>query len=540
MPYLDTYKGSWTAKEARHLLKRASFGISESLVNSTISLGLSKTIDTLFTVQDLPDPPVKYYPDGDNSDQIDDPGAKYGETWVHADPIPFTTSTEEQNRILRTRSNSLYAWSFLQMQNAEISIREKLTLFWHNHFVAENTNPHREYEYINLIRTHSLGNFKELTKQITIDTNMLKYLSGAINTDAAPNENYSRELLELFTIGKGNAVGNGDYTNYTEEDVVQMAKVLTGWRVRSLTHEDALIPFFSNDKHTKGDKKLSHRFGNAIISENGEEEYKDLIDKIFEQDECSRFITRKLYRWFVNSEITSEIETNIIEPLAKTIRDNNYEIIQALKILLASEHFFENTFCMMKSPIDLMFSTTKSLLFSAPTTTIQSEYEFAYVLYLATTDINQSMFHHPNVSGWKAYYQEPLFYKSWVNNLLLPKRLSYSKVIVTGGELVIDGINYTVPPLTPVLTITASINNSQDPNILIKALAEQLFNYEISQNQITTLKDILIPGLPDEEWTIEYSEYLSNPTNQPLAISVDKKLRDLISTMVQMSEFQIM
>ena len=310
------------------------------------------------------------------------------------------------------------------MQNAEISIREKLTLFWHNHFVAENTNPHREYEYINLIRTHSLGNFKELTKQITIDTNMLKYLSGAINTDAAPNENYSRELLELFTIGKGNAVGNGDYTNYTEEDVVQMAKVLTGWRVRSLTHEDALIPFFSNDKHTKGDKKLSHRFGNAIISENGEEEYKDLIDKIFEQDECSRFITRKLYRWFVNSEITSEIETNIIEPLAKTIRDNNYEIIQALKILLASEHFFENTFCMMKSPIDLMFSTTKSLLFSAPTTTIQSEYEFAYVLYLATTDINQSMFHHPDVAGWKAYYQEPLFYKSWVNNLLLPKRLA--------------------------------------------------------------------------------------------------------------------
>lgn len=542
MPYLDTFSGSWSAKEARHLLKRTSFGVTQNLVNSSISLGLTETINKLFEEKALPAPPLKYQLDGSNfSDgQINDPGANYGETWVNAPAYPDVSTSQERNRVYRSRNRSMYAWSFLQMQDAEMSIREKLTLFWHNHFVSENTNPHREYFYMNVLRTNALKNFKELAKQITVDTNMLLYLSGNQNTNTAPNENYSRELLELFTIGKGDAVGNGDYTNYTEDDVVEMAKVLTGWRVYGLNNENALNSFFSNWKHTKGDKKLSHRFNNATISENGENEYKDLIDKIFEQGECSRFITRKLYRWFVNSDITSEIETNIIEPLAEIIRNNNYDITPALKKLLSSEHFFENTFCMVKSPIDLLFSVTKSLMVSAPTSSVKEQYEFALVLYLAASDLNQSIMHHPDVAGWKAYYQEPLFYKSWINSYLLPKRLDYARIIVTGGDLVIDSKSYTVPPLVPVLLIASSITNSHDPNILISELSSQLFNYPIIESQIIALKDILIPGLPDEEWTIEYTNFLSDPSDNALRISVENKLRNLISVMVQMSEFQIM
>jgi uncharacterized protein (DUF1800 family) len=540
MPYLDNFSENWTAKEARHLLKRTSFGITEMLVSEAVSLGLSGTIDQLFEQSPLPEPPLKYRLDGTGDDEIIDPDANYGETWINGLPIPTAATNQEKNKILNSRTRSLYAWSFLQMQNAGISIREKLTLFWHNHFVAENVNPHREFFYINILRTNALGNFKELTKQITTDPNMLLYLSGSQNSNTAPNENYSRELLELFSIGKGDAVGNGDYTNYTEDDVVQMAKALTGWRVRGLNNPDTLTAFFSNNKHTSGDKNLSHRFNNAVISENGENEYKDLIDKIFEQEECSKFITRQLYIWFVNVEISEEIETHIIEPLAEVIRDHNYEILPALKILLSSEHFFENTFCMIKSPIDLMLSATKSLLLSAPTTSILEEYEFALILHLAASDVGQSIFHHPDVAGWKAYYQKPLYYKTWVNNYLLPKRLQYCKVLVTGGVLLIDEREYTVPPLVPVLLIVSSITNADDPVVLIRSLANQLFNYEISQNQIDSLKDILIPGLPDFEWTIEYSDYLGDPSDTPLRISIENKLRNLIGTMVQMSEFQIM
>ncbi|TVZ56023.1 uncharacterized protein DUF1800 [Lutibacter sp. Hel_I_33_5] len=540
MPHLDTFSGNWTTTEARHLLRRTSFGITETLVNTSVSLGLNETINTLFKENPLPDPPVKYKLDGTGDDQINDPGAKFGETWVNSPAYPVATDSAERTRIYRSRNRSLYAWSFLQMQNSGISIREKLTLFWHNHFVSENSNPHREYYYMNVLRTNALKNFKELTKQVTVDTNMLLYLSGSQNTDAAPNENYSRELLELFTIGKGDAVGNGDYTNYTEDDVVQIAKALTGGRIKGLNNVDALTSFFSNNKHTKGDKTLSHRFNNAVISENGENEYKDVIDKIFEQDECSRFITRKLYIWFINDNITAETETNIIEPLAKIIRDNNYDIAPALKKLLASDHFFENIFCMMKNPIDLIFSSTQSLGYSAPTISVNLEYEYALILYSACTDLNQSIFHHPDVSGWKAYYQAPLFYKSWVNNYLLPKRLEYCKIIVTGGKVKINGKNYTLPPLTPVLQVAANITNSQDPDILINSLATQLFNYPINESQLTALKGVLIPGLPNFEWTVEYNNFLANPSDEGLKTSIENKLRNLISTMVQMSEFQIM
>lgn len=540
MPYLDTFSGNWTAKEARHLLKRTTFGVTQNLVTTSVSLGLSGTIEKLFEENSLPLPPLKYQLDGTGGVNINDPGAKYGETWVNSSVYPDVATTQERTRIYFSRNRSFYAWSFLQMQNAEMSIREKLTLFWHNHFVSENANPHREYYYMDVLRKNSLKNFKELVKQITIDPNMLIYLSGSQNTENAPNENYARELLELFTIGKGVALGNGDYTNYTEDDVIAFAKVLTGWRVRGLQHEDTLTAFFSNFNHSKGRKQLSHRFNNAIILENGANEYKDLIDIIFQQEECSRFITRQFYTWFINAQISEDVETNIIIPLSKIIRDHNYDFVPALKILLSSDHFFESTFCMVKSPIDLMLSATKSLLFSAPKTSIYDEYNFAYILYLAATDLNQSLFHHPDVAGWKAYYQEPLFYKSWINSYLIPKRLEYCKIIVTGGDLVIDGTKYTIPPLIPVLQVASGIVNSQDPNILITELSNQLFNYPITDSQLSTLKDILIPGLPDFEWTVEYASYLNNPTDNAMRISVENKLRNLIAVMVQMSEFQIM
>ncbi|RCS26330.1 DUF1800 domain-containing protein [Polaribacter sp. WD7] len=540
MAYLDTYSGNWSAEKARHLLRRTSFGITPDLVAESVTLGLSATVNKLFEETPLPEPPLKYELDGTGRNEVNDPDVNYGETWVNAPIYPDLPTSQERNRVFRSRNRSLYAWSFLNMQNSGISIREKLTLFWHNHFVSENTNPHREFYYMDILRKNALGNFKELTKQITIDPNMLIYLSGNENQNNAPNENYSRELLELFTIGKGATAGSGDYTYYTEEDVVKIAKVLTGWRARWIRHEDALNAYFTDNRHTKGAKTLSHRFNNTVIAENGDEEYKDVIDLIFQQEECSRFIVRQFYRWFVTAEISDDIETNIIEPLAKTIRDNDYEIAPALKVLLSSEHFYENTYCMIKSPIDLMLSATKSLLFSAPKTTIKLEYDFAYLLYLACTDLEQSIFHHPDVAGWKAYYQEPLFYKTWVNSYTLPKRLAFCKVIVTGGELLIDKRKYRVPPLVPVLLIATKITNAENPNALVTGLASQLFNYEISQDQVDSLKEFLIQGLPDFEWTVEYSDYLANPTDLALRASVENKLRNLIGTMVQMSEFQIM
>lgn len=282
MPYLDTYSGIWTSAQARHLLRRTTFGPSIAMVENATDIGLNATLNELFTELPTPAPPLKSIPDGTGGNQLDDPGALYGETWVNAPPFPNVSPPMYRNRILRSRSKSLYSWTVLQMYHTGINIREKLALFWHNHFVvADATIAHREYHYYSLLRNNALGNFRELTKEVTIDTSMLLYLSGAENTNTAPNENYARELLELFTIGKGPLVAPGDYTNYTEQDVVEMAKVLTGWRVLPIGNPNTLTAQFDNGRHTSGSKFLSPRFDNAIIAENGELEYRDLIDVIF-------------------------------------------------------------------------------------------------------------------------------------------------------------------------------------------------------------------------------------------------------------------
>jgi hypothetical protein len=541
MPYLDQYTGNWTSSQARHLLRRTTFGPSIQMVNTASNLGLNNTIDELFTPLSMPSPPLKSIPDGTGNNQLNDPGALYGQTWVNAAPFPNINPPILRNRVLRARSKSLYSWTVLQMHYSNISIREKLALFWHNHFVvADGTIAHREYLYYTLLRSFAIGNFKTLTKEITIDTGMLLYLSGSENSNIAPNENYSRELLELFTIGKGPLVAPGDYTNYTENDVIEMAKVLTGWQVTPVSNANTLTAQFSANRHTTGNKQLSHRFNNAIITENGAQEYRDLIDVIFQQDECSRFIIRKLYRWFVSYEITPDIETNIIIPLATILRNNNYEIEPALRVLLKSEHFFQSTACMIKSPMDLIMSASRGLNINPPQGNVANEYDHAYHHYIMSSDMEQALFYHPNVAGWKAYYQAPQFYKLWVNNLLLPKRHQYCKLMIEGGQFSFNNENYNITTIVPVLDIVNSINDAYDPNILINKLAEIMFTYPITANQLASLKDILIPGLPDFEWSVEYSDYLADPNNTMLVASVKNKLKNLFSVMVRMSEFQIM
>jgi uncharacterized protein (DUF1800 family) len=541
MPYLDAYSGNWTSIQARHLMRRATFGPSIQMVNTAINLGLNGTIDKLFEPLPMPSPPLKSIPDGTGNNQLNDPGADYGETWVNAAPFPNVNPPMYRNRILRSRSKSLYSWTILQMHYSEISIREKLALFWHNHFVvADGTIAHREYLYYKLLRSFALGNFKTLAKEISIDTGMLLYLSGAENTNVAPNENYSRELLELFTIGKGELAAPGDYTNYTEDDVISMAKVLTGWQVSPISNANTLTAQVSANRHTQGDKQLSFRFNNAVISENGAQEFRDLIDVIFQQDECSRFIMRKLYRWFVHHEITAAIETNVIEPLALILRNNNYEIVPALKVLLKSEHFYASTACMIKSPVDLIMSASRGLGIHPPQGEVEDEYDHAYHFYAMSADLEQALFYHPNVAGWKAYYQEPQFDKLWINNLLLPKRHEFCRLMVEGGSFSFNDVNYNITSLVPVLDIVNNIPGVDDPNILINKLAEIMFNYPITANQLSSLKEILIPGLPDFEWTVEYFEYIADPSNVALAASVEHKLKNLFSVMVRMSEFQIM
>ena len=210
---LNPYTGVWTANEVQHLLKRTMYGSTKADIDYFKTKTVSGAVDELLNpTSPLPSPPVNDY----TSATVTDPAVPVGQTWVNNPTNDGTLNS--------LRRASFKKWWAGVMINQDRSVREKMTLFWTNHFSTESVdigNAHYVYAHHALLRQKALGNFKQLVKDITIDAGMLRYLNGYLNTSAAPDENYARELQELFTLGKGPAV------QYTEDDVKKAAKVLT-------------------------------------------------------------------------------------------------------------------------------------------------------------------------------------------------------------------------------------------------------------------------------------------------------------------------
>lgn len=524
---LEPYGGAWGEEQAAHLLRRTTFGPSYVDVKLAADQGLSATIEQLFQELPVPDPPVNY----DNSN---DPYVPIGETWIDA---IYSTTVNLQG----PRSRSLRAWTMGQLINEGISIREKLTLFWHNHFAISNVNdPKFVYRHSALLRSFAWGNFKDLIKAVTIDPAMLRFLNGNQNTNAAPNENYARELLELFTIGKGPLVGPGDYTNYTEDDVIQIARVLTGWRDQGYNTLNTTVSVgatFRPNQHDTGVKQLSARFDNVQISNMGDQEYAYLIDIIFQKSEVARFISRKLYRWFVYYVIDDNAEANVIEPMAQMLIDNDFEIKPVLQTLLGSAHFFDilNVGPMIKNPIDFSVFPLRQLAVAFPNDNqLLQKYTLWLRIFNAISPMDMVYYDPPNVAGWKAYYQEPQYYRTWINASTLQARMGYTNSLTGNGV----GTGQLRAKVDPLLAVTL-LDDPYDPNAVIDGFVKILFPQPITASQHDALKEVLLPGLPDYEWTVEYSAYEANPDDTNLADAVSVKLRNLLQVMLSMPEFYL-
>ena len=527
---LTAYSGDWNFDQANHLLRRTMFGPKKEEIEQAVELGLSGTIELLFQEREMPSPPLNF-----NSDI--DPEVPIGETWVNA----IYTRGDTMNMIRGYRDRSLRAWTIGTLINSEMSIREKMTLFWHNHFVVQFSivrDPIFIYNYISLLRENALGNFKDLVKKVTIDPAMLRYLNGRQNTKNNPNENYARELLELFTIGKGELAGPGDYSTFTEDDVIECAKILTGWRDFGYLTANAENPSNSayiRNRHDLGSKQLSHRFNNAILENADGEEYAQLIDLVFQQTEVARFISRKLYRWFVFSVIDDKVEQNIIEPMAQLLIDNNFEINPVLQTLLSSEHFFEANLTgpMIKNPLDFVIGIFRQFEIKIDEE-LRRKYSAWNAINRAFENLQMVYFEPPDVAGWKAFYQAPGFYRIWISSATLGPRMTQTTTLATQGakvagrDIIID-----------VLAFADKIENSTDPNLLIDEFVKVLFPQSISQNQKDALKEALIPGLPDFEWTVEYGDYLANPEDEDLKSGAENRLRALIQAMLIMPEYYL-
>ena len=521
---LAPYRGPWDRLQAAHLLRRTLFGVRPEQLQQAVDLGLEATLDLLFQTEPAPTPPINYF-------KNDDPNVPIGNSWVDQPITPMTNGYKKR---------SLEIWWMNLMLHQGISLTEKMTLFWHNHFATELTiynHPIYGYRHIKLLRDNCLGNFKSLVNEITVDGAMLRYLNGNQNSRQSPNENYARELFELFTLGKGPTIGEGDYTTYTEDDVQAAAKVLTGWVVRGNGEPDNLLRVeYIHNRHDRSDKKFSKNLGGETIFAQREGEYKLLIDLIFRQKATARYISKKLVMWFLHYEIDEIIESEIIEPLALQLEDQNFEIAPVLRTLLSSEFFFDAYFkgTMIRNPLDFIFTQVKSLKVKLPeASNFVEEGVLGEYLFLAAKDQQMAPLHPPSVAGWPAYYQTPQHYSLWVNSVTLVERRKLPTTLARGFRR--RGTQFTFDLIAHLV----HVEDPFDPNAVVQSFAELLLPLPLEEDQIAIYKDALIPGLPDYEWSMEYGEFLANPDDMAQRGSLERKLQALVGSMLEAPEFHL-
>lgn len=521
---LEPYSGTWAAPQVAQLLRRTTFSGRKADLQQFLSLGCTASVDMLLSVQAAPAPPVNNYSTVDTPD----PDAEMGQTWVDA---PFN------NLYNSPRRASFKSWWIQQMVRQPLNITEKMTLFWHNHLATEASSIGiAQFVYRNnaLLRQHALGNFKTMVRQVTTDSGMLRYLNGDQNSKNAPDENYARELQELFTVGKGPDAA------FTEADVQAAARVLTGWRNNMADLSSG--SYFDPNRHDINNKQFSDFYGNVLITgqtgTNGATETDQLIDMIFAQDEVAKFVCRKLYRFFVYYQISPQVETDVIVPLADIFRNNNYEILPVLNALFKSQHFYDASLlsCYIKNPMDFVVGLCRELGISLPPAT---DYVASYKAYqrinVNTTPMQMNIADPPGVSGWPAYYQEPIFHEAWLTTDTYAKRMEFLNTLSENG-FYIDG---TYRLRANYVTYVSTFDNPEDPNLLIDEAIYLLYTFEVSPAFKDYLKSFLLSGqASDYYWTDAWYNYTGNPTTANYNI-VNTRLKGMFKYLLSQAEYQI-
>ena len=527
---LETYSGNWDFQMAAHLLRRTTIGPTIEEINESVEDGLDKTIAKLLDESGSNiQPPINYQDEEDSEVPL-------GSTWINA----------ERRVNDFKRRNSYSAWRIEQIldKTKSISIRENMVLFWQNHFATEATvvNDARYTYYMHeKFRKNFLGDFKQLVKMVNIDPAMLIYLSGEYNVKDAPNENYARELFELFTIGKGPIDGEGSYTYYTEADIWEASKILTGWRVKRNQRGEER-QYFTEDRHDSSLKTFSQKFGKRTISPNGDKEHEDLIDLIFENDRVSEFICEKIYRWFVYYVINDEVSEKIIKPLAKTLRDNNYRIKPVIDQLLRSTHFYEVYIrgAVIKNPISFSLGFLRQFnLSGVEELDVYEKYYFWKARHSNISDQGQSILDHPNVAGWPAYYQEPLYHEYWITSVTLPVRTSHIKYYLSNNGVRASQTDNNVRVKANPLNLIETFDKPEDIVAIVERLCEWLLpvQNEISEELKNDLVNSVV-GNNSNIWEDEYTDFINDPDEEKKE-SLNKKLRSLLKEICLMPEYYL-
>ncbi len=402
---LAPYAGAFDTGMGQHLQRRIGFGASADRVQELDGLTVDAAISQIVAdavARPMPEPPH----------------------WVDAGLPPDGSS----DAVYQAYFDNNVEWGFTYSQEWILSLyegglRERMTLFWSNHFVTEMDVyffAPMMYRYLTLLRTHALGNFKQMVYDIGIDPAMLNYLNGEISYWWAPNENYARELLELFTMGQFDKFGNA---NYTQDDITELARALTGWGVNYFTFESSF------------DRGLHDFLRKSIFGVEGSFDYDRVIDLIFEErsEQIAYFVCSKMYAAFVHDEP----DDNIVQGLADIFLANDFEIAPVMEALLKSEHFYAGDFrgAKIKSPVDMMVGLMHE------TGVARFKDDAHEVMYWMLRDMGQQLLQPPNVAGWPGY-------RDWISTATLPNRWDSSHYLYIS---VFTGNYITLVPLAQKL-----------------------------------------------------------------------------------------
>ncbi len=356
----------WTPREAAHLLRRAGFGGTPDEVHAAHQAGVTTALEQLFDL---------------------DAARKYDAEMATAGRLVSGGTDAKQ----------LAAWWLLKMAQTPCPLQEKMTLFWHGHFAtgAEKVNDARAMLRQNqLLRAHCLSEFGPLVSAISRDVAMLIYLDSTENRKTRPNENYARELMELFCLGPG---------NYTEQDIKEIARCFTGWEVRKNTFR------FNAYQHDAGDKQF--------LGIRGAYDGEDAIKYILEQPVAARFIAKKLIRFFVFDD--AEIPDRLAEPIAKELRENDFRLQPAVKKILGSNLFYSDSAIAkkIKSPVELVIGVLRFFEASVNMQRLAEQLQ----------RLGQLPLFPPNVKGWEGG-------RSWINASTILARANLIHGILTSNQ----------------------------------------------------------------------------------------------------------
>jgi uncharacterized protein (DUF1800 family) len=307
----------------------------------------------------------------------------------------------DQKKELRKQSaediKSLNLLWLSEMINSEDQLREKMSLFWHGHFACRVINIYFQQQLLQVIRENALGNFGDLLREVSKSPAMLSFLNNQQNRKQHPNENFAREVMELFTMGRG---------NYTETDVKEGARAYTGWGFNQ-SGEFIFRPF----THDTGVKTFLGKTGNF----DGD----DIIDIILEQKATAYFITQKIYKYFVNENMDNEK----IAPLAERFYQNNYDIKKLMSDIFTSDWFYEekNIGNRIKSPVELIVGIRRLIPMELNRPELQLLFERI---------LGQVLFYPPNVAGWPGG-------KNWIDSSALMFRMRLPQLLTNSGKLLL-------------------------------------------------------------------------------------------------------